>query len=105
MGGRDAKAARAVAEAALHQDWAGSDNFPEQNWHKNLTYYGPGGIGLARSLSDYREHVLGPFRAAFANRRAVVELSACEGNYCGLFGRLSGQGMKKWLGLPTVGHE
>lgn len=103
--GRDPKVARAVAEAALQQDWAGSGDQFMMNWHKSLTYYGPGGIGLARNLSDYKQYVVEPFRAAFVNRKAVVELSACEGNYCGLFGRLSGRGVSEWLGLPTVGRD
>mmetsp|Transcript_33275 Transcript_33275/g.69610 ORF Transcript_33275/g.69610 Transcript_33275/m.69610 type:complete len:443 (-) Transcript_33275:135-1463(-) len=101
---RDEKAARAIAEAAFHQDWTGTGD-TVQNWHDDLTFYGPGGIGLARNLSDYKNHVLGPFRAAFTYRTAVVELSACEGNYCGLFGRLNGHGVGDWLGLPTVGHD
>lgn len=101
---RDALTARAVAEAALQHDWTGSAT-SVQNWHDNLTYYGPGGIGLARNLSDYKKHVVGPFRTAFVERTAVVELSACEGNYCGLFGRLSARGVGKWLGLPTAGKS
>jgi len=101
---RDGKAARAIAEAALYQDWT-STGTSGQRWHENLTYYGPGGIGLARNLSDYKNHVLGPFGAAFVERTAVVELSTCEGNYCGLFGRLSGHGVGDWLGLPTRGHD
>eukprot|EP00747_Dinoflagellata_sp_TGD_P185912 gnl/TRDRNA2_/TRDRNA2_42707_c0_seq1.p1 gnl/TRDRNA2_/TRDRNA2_42707_c0~~gnl/TRDRNA2_/TRDRNA2_42707_c0_seq1.p1 ORF type:complete len:445 (-),score=80.73 gnl/TRDRNA2_/TRDRNA2_42707_c0_seq1:167-1501(-) len=102
--GRDARAARAVAEAALQQDWASNDK-SMQHWHSNLTYYGPGGIGLARNVSAYTSHVLGPFRDAFTKRIAEVELSACEGNYCGLFGRISGHGVGSWLGLPTVGRD
>jgi predicted ester cyclase len=102
--GRDDKAARAIAEAALQRDWAESGD-SAQSWHDGLTYYGPGGIGLARNLSDYKKHVVGPFQAAFADRTALVELSACEGNYCGLFGRLSGHGVANWLGLPTVGKD
>mmetsp|Transcript_173028 Transcript_173028/g.420896 ORF Transcript_173028/g.420896 Transcript_173028/m.420896 type:complete len:437 (-) Transcript_173028:218-1528(-) len=102
--GRDGKAAHAVAEAALQQDWTGMGD-SLQHWHEDLNYYGPGGIGLARNLSSYKEHVLGPFRAAFTDRKAVIELSACEGNYCGLFGRLSGHGVGEWLGLPTAGQN
>eukprot|EP00746_Dinoflagellata_sp_MGD_P121457 gnl/MRDRNA2_/MRDRNA2_56625_c0_seq1.p1 gnl/MRDRNA2_/MRDRNA2_56625_c0~~gnl/MRDRNA2_/MRDRNA2_56625_c0_seq1.p1 ORF type:complete len:458 (-),score=73.09 gnl/MRDRNA2_/MRDRNA2_56625_c0_seq1:405-1778(-) len=101
---RDAKAARAVAEAALVQDWTGTGT-SVLNWHEDLTYYGPAGIGCARNLTDYSEHVVGPFRKAFTNRQAIVELSACEGNYCALFGRLSGRGVGKWLGLPTPGRD
>lgn len=103
--GRDPRAARAVAEAALQEDWGRAGSPAAPSWHKTLTYFGPGGIGLARGILDYTEHVLGPFQAAFADRKAIVELSACEGNYCGLFGRLHGHGVKEWLGLPVVGRN
>lgn len=29
----------------------------------------------------------------------------CEGNYCGVFGRLKGRGVGPWLGLPTTGRD
>jgi len=102
--GRDAKAALAVAKAALEQDWAGSGG-SLAHWHASMTYYGPGGIGLARNLPDYARNVVGPFRDAFANRTAVVDISGCEGNYCALLGRLHGRGSGNWLGLPTAGRE
>lgn len=101
---RNASQARAVAEAALQRDWAGSGNVVA-GWNNNLTFYGPGGIGVARSLESYQEHVLRPFRASLVNRTATVELSTCEGNYCGLFGRFSGHGVRKWLGLPMTGRS
>jgi len=101
---RNASQARAVAEAALQRDWAGSSNMVT-GWNKNLTFYGPGGIGVARGIESYQEHVLRPFRASLVNRTASVELSTCEGNYCGLFGQLSGQGVRNWLGLPTAGRS
>jgi len=101
---RNASQARSVAEAALQHDWAGSGSTVAM-WSNNLTFYGPGGVGVARGLQSYQEHVLRPFQASFANRRATVELSTCEGNYCGLFGHLSGQGIGDWLGLPTTGHS
>mmetsp|Transcript_15275 Transcript_15275/g.48122 ORF Transcript_15275/g.48122 Transcript_15275/m.48122 type:complete len:422 (-) Transcript_15275:45-1310(-) len=103
--GRDAGAARAVVLAALHQDWAGDANCEAQSWHGDLSFYGPGGIGLARGAEQYRRHVLAPFRAAFGERTVAVELLTCEGNYCGALGRLHGHGLEPWLGLPTAGKE
>jgi predicted ester cyclase len=101
---RDPKAAHAVAEAALFQDWTGVGD-TLSHWHANMTYYGPGGIGHASNISQYMQHVIQPFRAAFTDRKALVELHACEGNYCALFGRLSGHGVSNWLGLPTKGQD
>jgi len=103
--GRDDKVARKVSEAALLQDWSGEDADLAKSWHNDLRYYGPGGIGLAQNSSGYRDHVLSPFQAAFAGRKVAVELSACEGNYCGFFGRLHGEGVGDWLGLPTRGRK
>mmetsp|Transcript_25777 Transcript_25777/g.79217 ORF Transcript_25777/g.79217 Transcript_25777/m.79217 type:complete len:199 (+) Transcript_25777:3-599(+) len=103
--GRDAGAARAVVLAALHQDWAGDANCEAQSWHGDLSFYGPGGIGLARGAGEYRQHVLAPFRAAFGERTVATELMTCEGNYCGALGRLQGHGLEPWLGLPTAGKE
>merc|ERR1719343_327773 len=56
--GRNQSQAKTVAVAALQRDWASSGD-ATLGWHANLTFYGPGGIGVARSLSDYAEHVLG----------------------------------------------
>lgn len=102
---RDAKVARAVAETALHEDWSGEEAAAAQSWHPDLTYYGPGGIGLARNATAYREHVLAPFRQSFADRRVAVELFTCEGNYCAVLGRVQGRGRGRWLGLPCEGRE
>merc|ERR1712014_100679 len=42
--GRDPIAASAAAKDALNE-WVG-DSVESQSWHKDLTFYGPGGIGL-----------------------------------------------------------
>jgi predicted ester cyclase len=103
--GRDPKVARRVSEAALVQDWSGEVEDLAKSWHSEFHYWGPGGIGLAQNTTAYRDHVLLPFRAAFAGRRVAIELSACEGNYCAFFGRMHGEGVGDWLGLPTRGRK
>lgn len=103
--GRDEKVARRVSEAALEQDWSGGAEDLAKSWCSEFHFWGPGGIGLARNSSAYRDHVLLPFREAFTGRKVVVELSTCEGNYCAFFGRLHGEGVGDWLGLPTRGRK
>jgi len=103
--GRNATEAREVALAALHEDWAGDGASAARSWQGDMTFYGPGGIGLAKGVAAYQQHVLAPFRAAFANRTVGVELAACEGNYCAAFGRLHGRGVASWLGQPTAGRD
>jgi len=99
--GRDAAAARRVAEGCLLSDWVDVGGDVDRWWHSDLTFYGPRGVGLARGARDYRSHVLEPFRTAFANRTLDTEVSTCEGNYCAAMGRIEGHHVGSWLGLPA----
>jgi len=101
---QDAAAAERVAHAALREDWLGSGP-GASHWHANLTFYGPGGIGVARGVGQYREHVLAPFHRAFAGREVEAKISGCEGNYCGVFGELHGRHVGPWLGLAASGKK
>lgn len=103
VAGRDSTQPRAAAEGALVDGWAGNDD--SRWWHKNLTFYGPGGIGLARGSSEYEKHVLGPYRAAFTNRSCEAEMLFCEGNYCAAFGTLRGIHVGTWVGQPASYRE
>lgn len=94
---RDNVSAKAAVTGALLQGWAGEAS-PEQWWHSDLTFYGPGGIGVARSADEYHQHVIQPFRAAFANRTLDAHMLFCEGNYCGAFGYLKGMHVGMWVG-------
>mmetsp|Transcript_36165 Transcript_36165/g.83364 ORF Transcript_36165/g.83364 Transcript_36165/m.83364 type:complete len:448 (+) Transcript_36165:61-1404(+) len=100
--GRDAGNALKLARAALHEDWSGEGSVA-QHWHKEMTFYGPGGIGMARGVHTYEDHVLGPFRMAFVNRSVEELYSCCEGNYCAALSRIHGAGVSNWLGIPTAG--
>jgi predicted ester cyclase len=101
--GRDHVVANASAQAALHE-WV-VEGTKAKNWHADLVFFGPGGIGLARGSQEYEEHVLAPFHNAFTNRSVMTKLSACEGNYCAAFGEFHVKGVAPWLGLPTVGKK
>jgi len=96
VAGRNSTEAKLVAEAALNE-WANDDR--SEHWlHDDFTFYGPGGIGLARRREVYQNLVIQPFRAAFAKRRVEKDMLFCEGNYCAACGRLWGEHVGTWVG-------
>lgn len=96
---RDADTSRRVAESILREDWLGDAN-RSQLWHSDLTFYGPRGVGLARGLQEFRDHVLKPFHSAFVNRELLTEVLTCEGNYVAAMGHIKGDHVASWIGLP-----
>jgi len=96
---QEAEEARKICQQVLKQDWAGAG--PSHLWEKYATFYGPGGIGMASSSTELEQHVLQPFRAAFANRTLDVQIFDCEGPYCGATGFIKGRHVKTWLGLDA----
>eukprot|EP00440_Ansanella_granifera_P049247 gb/GFBE01053358.1/.p1 GENE.gb/GFBE01053358.1/~~gb/GFBE01053358.1/.p1 ORF type:complete len:408 (+),score=72.50 gb/GFBE01053358.1/:1-1224(+) len=94
---RDSKAAKATAKAAL-DGWARDLEHHGKWWHSDLTFYGPGGIGVARSIHEFHKHVLKPYHDAFSNRTVETEMLFCEGNYCGAYGKLWGHHKGTWVG-------
>jgi predicted ester cyclase len=95
---RDGNAAREVAKRILSDNWSGDGN-PRNLWHSDLTFYGPRGVGLARSVQTFEEDVLKPFHAAFANRTLIIDILTCEGNYVAATGHIWGYHVAPWLGL------
>uniref|UniRef100_A0A7S2FJR1 SnoaL-like domain-containing protein n=1 Tax=Alexandrium andersonii TaxID=327968 RepID=A0A7S2FJR1_9DINO len=87
-------------EGALFGGWAG-DEPASKWWQKNMTFYGPGGIGLAQNAKEFQQHVLDPYHAAFTNRSVEASMMFCEGNYCGAYGNLLGDHVGTWVGLPA----
>jgi len=94
---RNSTAAHKAAAGALADGWAGNSEDAKW-WHQNMTFYGPGGIGLASNANEFQQHVLGPFRQAFADRTCDAQMLFCEGNYCGAFGTLQGRHTGTWVG-------
>jgi len=99
--GRDSVIAKAAAAGALADGWAG-DSLDAKWWHRDLTFYGPGGIGLAQGAEQFQQHVLGPYRAAFADRRCETQILFCEGNYCGGYGIMHGRHVGTWVGQAAT---
>eukprot|EP00927_Polykrikos_kofoidii_P055886 TRINITY_DN5006_c0_g1_i2.p1 TRINITY_DN5006_c0_g1~~TRINITY_DN5006_c0_g1_i2.p1 ORF type:complete len:432 (+),score=52.01 TRINITY_DN5006_c0_g1_i2:55-1350(+) len=121
---RDHAKALGIAEAILHSDWGMGNRDGargENGWnvsngvasvdvdaallHPNFDFYGPYGIGHARGLTEYREHVLAPYHAAFALPSVHVEMRTCEGNYCGIMGHINAVHVGTWLGLLASGRN
>ncbi len=76
-------------------------------WHKKMIWYGPSGIGTARSLEGFVDHHQLPFRKTFKNRNYWK-----LGHYCelgdGKFSLTAGwhsiqakYGSDDWLGYPS----
>jgi predicted ester cyclase len=58
-----------------------------QHWHKDMSWYGPAGIGATYTIERYIEQHQQPFRRELSNRifnGHVARLA--EGKYCGFFG-------------------
>lgn len=56
----------------------------ERFFHKNLRWYGPGGIGACLSLDEFQLHHQGPWLHAFPDRKAVRHDGLiCDGPFCG----------------------
>ena len=75
-----------------------------RTWHKDMTWFGPSGIGAAYTLSRYELQHQGPFHDGLEN----IEFSGhvlehAEGNYGGWFGwpNLTMQQGNGFLGLPA----
>ena len=56
----------------------------ERFFHKNLRWYGPGGIGACLSLAEFQSRHQGPWLKAFPDRKAVhLDNLICDGPFCG----------------------
>ena len=74
-----------------------------QNWHEDMIWYGPAGIGSTYTIERYIEQHQQPFRQHLADRVFNGHVARCaEGNYCGFFGwpNLTLMPSGGYLGLP-----
>ncbi len=77
-----------------------------RNWHEDMAWYGPAGIGATYTISRYIEQHQRPFRTKLANRQFHGHVARiAEGNYCGFFGwpNLSVAPTGGYMGLPATG--
>ena len=76
------------------------------DWHDDMVWWGPTGIGSAYTIERYAKQHSAPFRAAFSNRSKTGHIARlAEGHYGGFFGwpnftaELSGA----FMGRPATG--
>eukprot|EP00747_Dinoflagellata_sp_TGD_P169236 gnl/TRDRNA2_/TRDRNA2_197703_c0_seq1.p1 gnl/TRDRNA2_/TRDRNA2_197703_c0~~gnl/TRDRNA2_/TRDRNA2_197703_c0_seq1.p1 ORF type:complete len:444 (+),score=56.22 gnl/TRDRNA2_/TRDRNA2_197703_c0_seq1:75-1406(+) len=73
-------------------------------WAEDMIWYGPGGIGTAKSRGEYLTHFLKPFHASFSNPKLELNSLLCEGTYCGAHFYIVGNHTDKWLGQSATGR-
>lgn len=75
----------------------------EKTWHKNMIWYGPGGIGASYTIPRYQEQHQLPFRSALKDKQFNGHVCRfAEGNFACFFGwpNLSNTPIGGFLGLP-----
>lgn len=90
-----------IWKSALQEDLV-DGSFDARWWAEHVTWYGPGGVGTARSRGDYVEHFLKPLHAGFKDITMKTDLVVCEGKYCGAHFYLHGNHSGTWLGEPAT---
>lgn len=76
-----------------------------RNWHEDMIWYGPAGIGSTYTIERYIEQHQKPFRRQLSDRVFHGHVARiAEGNYCGFFGwpNLSLTPTGDYLGLPAT---
>jgi len=100
----DAEVSEKVWRAAVQEDFVlGTGN--ARWWAEDITWYGPGGVGTARSRQQYVAHFLEPLHAGFSNITMQMDLLLCEGKYCGAHFYLHGTHTGTWLGEKGTGKR
>lgn len=75
-----------------------------QNWHDDMIWWGPTGIGSTYTIERYAKQHSRPFRAAFSERSSLNHIARlAEGHYGGFFGwpNFTAVNSGGFLGLPT----
>ncbi|WP_136660565.1 ester cyclase [Nitratireductor sp. XY-223] len=76
------------------------------DWHDDMAWWGPAGIGSAFTIDRYARQHAGPFRASFANRSETRHIARlAEGHYGGFFGwpNFTAEPVGGFMGMPATG--
>ena len=58
-----------------------------RTWTRDMTWWGPAGIGATYTIARYARQHAGPFRAAFSERSKTAHVARlAEGHFGGFFG-------------------
>jgi predicted ester cyclase len=97
----DATITRALALRALRDDWVEQRATGSDAWSDEMVWYGPAGFGIARGVEQYRAGLLAPMHAAMGSVATEVDIVACEGTFCGVFGHINFTQVGDMLGEPA----
>lgn len=76
------------------------------DWHDDMIWWGPAGIGASYTIARYASQHAGPFRAGFADRSKTRHLCRlAEGSYGGFFGwpNFTARPTGGFMGMPATG--
>ncbi|WP_299661753.1 nuclear transport factor 2 family protein [uncultured Ruegeria sp.] len=76
------------------------------NWHDDMIWWGPEGIGATYTIERYAKQHSGPFRAAFTDRSKTNHVCRlAEGHYGGFFGwpNFTATPSGGFMGMPATG--
>ncbi|WP_419913815.1 ester cyclase [Hoeflea sp.] len=76
------------------------------DWHDDMVWWGPAGIGSTFIIERYARQHAGPFRAAFTNRSKTSHIARlAEGHYGGFFGwpNFTAEPTGGFMGMPATG--
>ncbi|MDE3078567.1 MAG: nuclear transport factor 2 family protein [Paracoccaceae bacterium] len=99
---------RMIGAISDHRSFASPEDELAGNWHPDMLWWGPDGIGATYTIPRYIEQHQRPFRTGLANRvfnGHVARLA--EGNYAGFFGwpNLTLTPTGGYMGLPGNGKS
>merc|ERR1719414_2910134 len=101
---RDTARSTKIWRAAVLEDYVQNVGHA-RHWANELNWYGPGGVGTARSKQEYITHWLTPLHAGFSNITIDTQLLVCEGKYCGAHFYLHATHTGTWFGEGATGRR
>ena len=78
------------------------------DWHDDMLWWGPAGIGATYTIERYARQHAGPFRAGFSKRSRTNHVARlAEGHYGGFFGwpNFVATPTGGFMGMPATGKE
>ncbi|MEM6460505.1 MAG: ester cyclase [Pseudomonadota bacterium] len=91
-------------------DWKSGMPLEEElalDWHDDMIWWGPEGIGSTYTIERYAKQHSAPFRAGFSNRAWTGHIARlAEGHYGGFFGwpNFTAEPTGSFMGMPATGR-
>jgi predicted ester cyclase len=81
--------------------WEGLSQF----FHENFRWMGNAGCGTKNGLTEFKEHWVAPFRAAFTDKACVDEARIAEGEWMAAFGHQIATHSGEFMGIAPTGKR